>query len=254
MNSYKALSNQESKTLSSLSQKKYRDELGLFRAEGSKVILPLMPFFELHLLVIKEGTKAEWSNISQDICRIATESQFNKLSLLESPGDAIAIFSKRKDQPKSFDLHRPSGITVALDCIQNPGNLGTIIRLCDWLGIRDLLLGEGCVDPSNPKVVQSTAGALGALRIYENVNLAEVLPSLGCPIIGTSLDGEDVHHFEKPQKDLVILFGNEGHGLSDTLKANCTRLIRIPSANTTVSDSLNVSISAAIILSQITFS
>lgn len=251
MNAPRAISIQESKLLTSLEQKKYRDSLGLFRAEGAKVIEPLLRFFSPELIIVPEDCSSPLATLPPDTIRTSGAKQYKKLSLLESPGDMIAVFKKSDASSAAFNL---SGLTVALDSIQNPGNLGTIIRLCDWLGIRSLLLGEGCVDAYNPKVVQSTAGALGSLQIYEHVDLEHLLPTLGCPIIGTALDGEDISRFSPAEKDMVILFGNEGHGMSEELKACCTRLIRIPSATTTVSESLNVSISAAIILSQITLS
>lgn len=248
---YNHISNQEMKMLSSLSQKKYRDNLMLFRAEGSKVIESLIPFFSVELVVVPDAGERDLSAFSPRIVRTVSEAQNRKLSLLESPGDMIAIFRKR--QPLPLDPDRMKGLTVALDSIQNPGNLGTIIRLCDWLGITTLLLGEGCVDPFNPKVVQATAGALGAVTIHEHLDLHSILPTFHRPIIGTALDGEDVGQFTQMADDAIVLFGNEGHGMSEDLKAICTQLIRIPDAPTTVSESLNVSISAAIILSHIAF-
>lgn len=247
------ISNQETKTLTALEHKKYRESLGLFRAEGSKVIAPLLQFFRPRLIAVPEGTKTHLdAGIPEEIVRHVPIAQYRRLSLLESPSDMIAVLHKPSDKPTLSG--NMSGIVVALDSIQNPGNLGTIIRLCDWLGIRTLLLGEGCVDPYNPKVIQATAGALGALTIHEQVDLTTFLPTLTCPIIGTALDGVEVGQFQCFDGDAVILFGNEGHGMSDTLKQCCTHLIRIPSAQTTVSESLNVSISAAIILSHITLS
>lgn len=252
MEELRPISKQEEKLLNSLGHKKYRDSLSLFRAEGSKVIESLLPHFTLEWLLMPHLHDARIiPSIPLSRLRTAPSDRYRRLSLLESPGDMIAVFHKPLPSPSPSGIQ---GLTVALDRIQNPGNLGTIIRLCDWLGIRTLLLGEGCVDLFNPKVVQATAGALGALTIREQVSLERLLPGLSCPIIGTAIDGVDMTRLSPPEGDALVLFGNEGHGMSDTLKALCTDLIRIPSAPETVSESLNVSMSAAIILSHITLS
>ena len=231
-----------------LSSKKYRDEYGLFVAEGTKVIEPLMPFFELHLLLTKEPV----AGVADEKQRIVPGKLFDKLSGLTTPTDGIALFRLPDERVRRFPRGR---LSVALDAVQNPGNLGTIIRLCDWLGIRTILLGSGTADPFAPKVVQATAGALGNVDLIRCGNLLEMLREYPFDeVIGTSLSGTPLPlAFSKaPEGHTCVLFGNEGHGLSSALQEACTRLVLIPPAPTAVSESLNVSISAAILLSRLT--
>lgn len=240
------LSQKEQKLIRALALKKYRDEYGLFVAEGSKVIQPLLPFFDLELL----ATETEVKGILVSKQRLASKETISKLSSLTTPQGQIALFRI----PEKKDATVPkAGLTVALDAVQNPGNLGTIIRLCDWLGIRTLILGAGSADPFSSKVVQATAGALGNVRIVTTDSLVETLQKLPFDqIIGTSLSGTPVYDLSGISAgSTCVLFGNEGHGLSPEVQSLCTRLVLIPSAPTAVSESLNVSISAAILLSHI---
>ncbi len=242
----KPLSQKEQKLVRALASKKYRDEYGLFVAEGSKVIEPLMPFFELRLLL----TSALVRGIDEEKQRLVPGDLFAKLSGLTTPTDRIALFRLPDETVRKFPRGR---LTVALDVVQNPGNLGTIIRLCDWLGIRTIILGSGTADPFAPKVVQATAGALGNVDLIRTGNLLETLKESSFDeVIGTSLSGTPLSAFSETREgDKCVLFGNEGHGLSPALQEACTRLVLIPPAPTAVSESLNVSISAAILLSRL---
>lgn len=244
-----AVSNRERKLITSLRIKKYRDLEELFVAEGNKVIEPLLANHTPRLVVSSEPRSV--SSVPAELLRSADESQLKAMSSLQTPPTSIAVF----EQPKEPTPYPPlsASVVVALDAIQNPGNLGTIIRLCDWLGIRHLVLGSGTVDPYSSKVVQATAGALGAVHLYPNVDLTDYLSTLdeGVRVVGTALDGVEVAGMGSSDRS-VVLFGNEGHGLSAPLLAACSELIHIPAAPGSVSESLNVSISAAIILSKIT--
>ena len=247
MGEIRAVSAREGKLIRSLSVKKYRDETGLFVAEGRKVIEPMLPFFDLQLLI----SSSPWSQIDPEKQRTATGLELKKLSALTTPASEIALFRV----PSSDTLlSKNDHLIVALDAVQNPGNLGTIIRLCDWLGIRSLILGEGTADPFSPKVVQATAGALGNVNLFKSDGLTDFIRKQAFDqVLGTSLDGLPVGQMSdlSGKGRTLVLFGNEGHGLSPELKALCTSLILIPSAGTTVSESLNVSISAAILLSRL---
>ena len=249
MEEIKPLSAREGKLIRSLSMKKFRDETGLFVAEGKKVIAPLLPFFRIKLLVSSDP----WSEIDAEKQRAATAPELKKLSALTSPPDEIALFEI--PSVGAEELTDSDKLVVALDAVQNPGNLGTIIRLCDWLGIRSLVLGEGSADPFSPKVVQATAGALGNVNLIQTADLTGFVRNHSFEqIIGTSLDGLPVGKVSAQPGDngrTLVLFGNEGHGLSPELKALCTELVLLPSSPTTVSESLNVSISAAILLSRL---
>ena len=147
-------------------------------------------------------------------------------------------------------------MVVALDGIQDPGNLGTIIRTCDWFGVHDIICSRDTADCYNPKVVQATMGALARVRIHY-VDLPEWLKEQQCPIIGTLLEGKDMYEVlrakgEGLKANGIIVMGNEGNGISQTVRQLVTHPIRIPSypKNAETSESLNVSIATAIVLAE----
>lgn len=254
MTAYSPLSQKDVKLYSSLKVKKYREQYGLFVAEGLKVVQETLGLFELKALVSTSPTSLDLLlrqyGIESHKIWLTTESDMRKLSALDKGRDIIAVYHIPK-QPSKIN---PQGLTIALDALQNPGNMGTIIRLCDWLGIKTILCGVGTVDLYNPKVVQATAGALGSVTVHENIRLSETLPQHFDTICGTKMEGTPIHQAPKYKADdrTCILFGNEGHGISEQLLNLCTLFYSVPSAPTSTTESLNVSISAAIILSKLT--
>lgn len=238
----KPLSERERKVITSLSLSKKRYIEKLFVAEGVKTIELLLPHFELHWIVSSDAKLLlDFGSKS----RLVDEREIKKISSLESRQQLIAIFEIPDEQP-----FIPTGLTIALEEVQNPGNLGTIIRLCDWLGIKNILCSKGCVDPYNPKVVQASMGALGNVNIYQNIDLVRFLPEHYSDIIATTMDGQDFRNALTPSNS-VIIFGNEGNGISKELLDISTNRITIPRADSSISDSLNVSLSAAILLSSL---
>ena len=149
------------------------------------------------------------------------------------------------------------GILVALDGVQDPGNLGTIIRTCDWFGIHHIICSRETADCYNPKVVQATMGALARVKVHYVDNLTSVLrkyQEMGYPIYGTLLDGKNMYEpMAIPNKEKgIIVMGNEGNGISPAVRDMVTHPLLIPSypANTPTSESLNVSIATAIVLAE----
>ena len=229
------------KLVKSLQLKKFRDELGLFVAEGEKCVSELAKSFELvHLY--REGENA-------------TRAEIEQISGLRTPQGVIGIFKKRQISNFKFQI---SDLALALDGIQDPGNLGTIIRTCDWFGVHDIFCSRDTADCYNPKVVQATMGALARVRIHY-VDLPAWLAEQQCPIFGTLLDGKnmyDVLSSINRQSSIVqssiIVMGNEGNGISFAVRQLITHPIRIPSypKNAETSESLNVSIATAIVLAE----
>ena len=229
------------KLVKSLQLKKFRDELGLFVAEGEKCVSELAKSFELvHLY--REGENA-------------TRAEIEQISGLRTPQGVIGIFKKRQISNFKFQI---SDLVLALDGIQDPGNLGTIIRTCDWFGVHDIFCSRDTADCYNPKVVQATMGALARVRIHY-VDLPAWLAEQQCPIFGTLLDGKnmyDVLSSINRQSSIVqssiIVMGNEGNGISSAVRQLITHPIRIPSypKNAETSESLNVSIATAIVLAE----
>lgn len=230
------LSKAQVKWVRSLQQKKHRDAEGVFVAEGAKCVEELRKAFELVLLATSDN---------------ATYTEIEQMSSLRTPQGVIGVFKKRE-----FNSEIPSGLLVALDGVQDPGNLGTIIRTCDWFGIHDILCSRDTADCYNPKVVQATMGALARVRVHY-VDLPKELTLLrqtGLPIYGTLLEGENMYEpYAIPDKQRgVIIMGNEGNGISESIRKLITHPLLIPSypINASTSESLNVSIATAIVLAE----
>lgn len=230
------LSKAQVKWVRSLQQKKHRDAEGVFVAEGAKCVEELRKAFELVLLATSDN---------------ATYTEIEQMSSLRTPQGVIGVFKKR-----AFNSEIPSDLLVALDGVQDPGNLGTIIRTCDWFGIHDILCSRDTADCYNPKVVQATMGALARVRVHY-VDLPKELTLLrqtGLPIYGTLLEGENMYEpYAIPDKQRgVIIMGNEGNGISESIRKLITHPLLIPSypINASTSESLNVSIATAIVLAE----
>ena len=224
-----------------LQQKKCRDAEGVFVAEGEKCVNDLKNAFELVLLVSPEN---------------ATQTEIEQMSSLRTPQGVIGVFKKREDIGNGV-LDMGDGVLLALDGVQDPGNLGTIIRTCDWFGIHHIICSRETADCYNPKVVQATMGALARVNVHYVDNLTSVLreyQEMGYPIYGTLLDGKNMYEpMAIPNKEKgIIVMGNEGNGISPAVRDMVTHPLLIPScpANTPTSESLNVSIATAIVLAE----
>jgi TrmH family RNA methyltransferase len=187
----------------------------------------------------------------------ATEVEIAQMSNLRTPQGVIGVFRRRSDEAKGERREaRGEELIVALDGVQDPGNLGTIIRTCDWFGVHDIYCSMDTADCYNPKVVQATMGALARVRVHY-INLKEWLEEVqkaGVPVYGTLLEGGNM--YEKgaitDKSKGVIIMGNEGNGISPEIRQLITHPIRIPSypADADTSESLNVGIATAIVLAE----
>ena len=234
------LSKNQVKWVRSLQQKKQRDAEGVFVAEGHKCVEELRGAFELVLMVTPDN---------------ATEVEMSQMSNLRTPQGEIGVFRKRQI-PISTLNSQLSTLSIALDGVQDPGNLGTIIRTCDWFGIHDIYCSMDTADCYNPKVVQATMGALARVRVHY-INLKKWLEEVqkaGVPVYGTLLEGGNM--YEKgaitDKSKGVIIMGNEGNGISPAVRQLITHPIRIPSypEHAETSESLNVGIATAIVLAE----
>lgn len=252
---FKKLSTQELKLVSALQKKKYRDQYQLFTAESVKVVKETLPYFVLKMLIIcnpDEVLSELKLPLNAPYVRYATSKEMARISTLDTAREVVAVYEMPHPRPLRCSVSKGTNLWVALDAVQNPGNLGTIIRLCDWMGVEGLLCGVGTADLYNPKVVQATAGALGSVALYPNIDLT-ILPQHFDTIIGTRMcDALPLASFSLPQKGAnCLLLGNEGHGISSEIQALCTDHLTIPAHHTSTTESLNVGVSAAIILAQL---
>lgn len=249
-----SISTAQKKLATQLDMAKYRRRLGLFKAEGSKCVLDTINYFRCTLLAATESWLESHSrNLPAVPMPVVTakKEDMAKMSHMSTAPEVIAIYEIPDDE---FDATRiGDGLTIALDGVQDPGNLGTIIRLADWFGIEQILCSENTVDIYNPKAVMATMGAISRVKLHY-CNLSEMLSALNdsIPIMGTFLKGENIFHDKLPN-DGVVVFGNEGNGISEDLKTIINRKITIPSypPGRVTSESLNVAMAAAIILSQL---
>jgi TrmH family RNA methyltransferase len=245
------LSKTHTKYIQSLQHKKLRDEMGLFIAEGPKVVMDLLnsrKFVCREILAINEWIKEHDKKFSllKDILVTTVEDfELQKISSLSTAYAVLAVFEKRKSPDK---IETASVITLALDTIQDPGNLGTIIRIADWFGIKNIVCSIGCADMYNAKVVQSTMGSLGRVNVTYT-NLVEWLHENDhVKIYSASLQGKDVKTVGK-LKEGILIIGNEANGVSDEVMELVNEKITIP--KTGEAESLNAAVAAGIILSHV---
>ncbi|MCT4615853.1 MAG: RNA methyltransferase [Marinifilaceae bacterium] len=244
------LTNNHIKLFSSLHKKKYRDKEKLFIAEGHKIVKDL----------IEAGMNARYIIHTEDFtfsmksdAEIITDSsiKIKKISLLKTSAPIIGIFEI--PEYKTDKLKVRNSLSLVLDQVQDPGNLGTIIRLADWFGIENIFCSKETADAFNPKVVQASMGAIARVKIIYT-NLSELIheyKSENFKTYGTFLEGEDIYSSNLDKKGFIIM-GNEGNGISQEIEQLISNKITIPSfaTNETKSESLNVSIAAAIVCSE----
>jgi TrmH family RNA methyltransferase len=236
------LSKNQIKLISSLQQKKHRFANQLFFAEGVKVIQELVKSnFELEHLYT---TKTDFDEIPVAKKTIISESDLNKISALATPNTCLAVF-KIPFEKKIID----SGLIVALDSIRDPGNLGTILRLCDWFGIEQLLCSKETVDIFNPKVVQATMGSIARVNV-NYVDLNAFISKTKLPVFGTFMDGDNIYKTDLPNEGIIIM-GNEANGISEELESLIQKRLTIPRfGDLQKTESLNVATATSIILSE----
>lgn len=239
------------KLVNSLTQKKYRTESGLFVAEGNKCVRDTWGHFRCRMLIAtnrwyEQHATAEMFNI----IRIADMRQMSRMSQFSTPSEVMALYELPQYELTPEDIK--GRLTIALDTIQDPGNLGTIIRVADWYGIRDIVCSKETVDAFGHKVIQATMGAISRVRVHYT-DLPQWFESVAeVPVIGTYLDGDNLYSAELPA-EAIVLFGNEGRGISPKLAKYVTRRVLIPSypADVATSESLNVSVAVAITVSEL---
>ena len=236
------VSKNQIKLIKSLQQKKYRLVNELFIAEGVKVIQELLQSnFELEHLFITETIFVE---INSEKKTVVTEDDLKKISALSTASTCLAVFKIPKDSEMGT-----TGLIVALDDIRDPGNLGTIIRLCDWFGIRQIWCSKETVDVYNPKVIQATMGSIARVNI-SYVDLKEFISKSKLPVFGTFMDGENVYNKKLPTAGILV-FGNEANGISKDIEKIITNRIAIPRfGDLQKTESLNVATATAIFLSE----
>lgn len=245
------LSKNKIKYIHSLDLKKNRKEEQVFLAEGHKLVGDLIGVFPCRLLV----ATSHWMRLNpqikaEEIIEVS-EDELSKASLLKAPQDVLAVF----EQPHyefSAEIATHS-LCLALDDVQDPGNLGTIVRIADWFGIKDIFCSKGTADIYNPKTIQATMGAVARVRLHY-IDLQETinqLSEMNVPIYGTFLNGENMYTQELTENGLIVM-GNEGKGICPSIAEKINRRIFIPNypQGSKTSESLNVAVATAIVCAE----
>ena len=236
------VSKNQIKLISSLQQKKYRTVHQLFTVEGIKGIQELLDSnLELeHLYTIQN----DFETVAKDKKSIVSEADLKKISTLATPNTCLAVFRIPKEEKI-----KESGLVVVLDTIRDPGNLGTIIRLCDWFGVQDLVCSKETVDIYNPKVVQATMGSITRVNV-NYLNLQDFLSTTVLPVFGTFMTGGSIYETKLPREGIIVM-GNEANGISKELEMIIKNRLTIPRFGPLQkAESLNVATATAIVLSQ----
>lgn len=246
-----SLSKNKIKYIQSLKDKKYRDEYRTFVVEGDKMVAELLGIMKCQLLIATadfiQTIFSEQANI-EEIVEVS-KSELSKASFLKNPQQALGVFYQPHYNLDTNELKHQ--LSLALDCIQDPGNLGTIIRLADWYGIENIICSTDTVDIYNPKVVQATMGALARVKVHYVDLYAYLKNTERIPLYGTFLDGNNMYEQELTQTGIIVM-GNEGNGISSTIEALITNKLFIPTypQDRETSESLNVAIATAIICTE----
>ena len=246
------ISKNQVKWVRQLELKKNRRREGLFVAEGPKVVGDLLQagFTAKALFSIREREDAQ----------TVTDDELRRLSFLQHPQEILGVFHI-PEQPESLsplgntsstlgNAPYADGLCLALDGVQDPGNLGTIIRIADWFGIKAIYCSPDTADAYNPKVVQATMGSLAHVPVVY-CQLTELLAHARCPIYGTLLDGDNIYRQELAPQGIIVM-GNEGNGISQAVRSLITHRLLIPNFHTAheTAESLNVAIATAITCSE----
>ncbi len=247
------------KYIRSLEQKKYRNSEGVFVAEGRKLVSDIIDCFEpVYIAATAEwmadnvsllaGLRERYVSLQHDE---VTEEELRRVSLLETPQQVLAVFRQRSGSV-GMDVVAKDSLCIALDGVQNPGNLGTIVRIADWFGIEHIYCSPACADIYNPKTVQATMGAMARVKVHY-VSLADELVALPeeIKVFGTFLDGDNMYSSDLAATGVIVM-GNEGRGISPEVERHVTERILIPNypAGSVTSESLNVAIATSIVCAE----
>lgn len=243
------ISKNQTKYIQSLSNKKKRDEHQVFVVEGIKMVSELLPLLKCQHLVALNEDAFKLPHKSIENYSLATEEDFKKISSQKTPQNILAIFHKPNYNISSINYEKE--LILALDEVQDPGNLGTIIRLADWYGIKHIICSKKCADAFNPKVVQATMGAIARVEIHYADLKDIIIKNRNTPIYATLLDGENIYEQTLTPNGIIIM-GNEGNGISEEIKQLVNKKLFIPRFNPSddSTESLNVAIATAIVCAE----
>lgn len=234
---------------SSLGSKKMRLRHGLFLVEGEKAVADTLGHYPLEALVVRDGAESESASSPEASGRVLTagEAAMRKISTLSTAPDVLAVY--RLPEPQSLPDPLPDDLYLILDGVQDPGNLGTIIRTAHWFGVRTVIASPDTADVFNPKTIQATMGSLPKVRVVYMDPAEVIAANPGMPVFGLLLDGKNIYDARLSGRGFIIM-GNEGRGIRPALRPLITDPLLIPPYDPSDhSESLNVAIATAVTLS-----
>jgi len=236
------ITNHQKKFIVSLKQKKFRTQHNSFVVEGIKMVNELLQSdYEVETLF---ATQPWFNNYSWDNAEEISEKELSSISSLKTPNQVLAVAKKKETSlPPSFEE-----LTIALDNVQDPGNLGTIIRTADWFGVKNVICSEDCVDVYNPKVIQATMGSFCRVNVV-CANLIDFFSQNNdVTVYGSFIDGENIYKKKISKNESILLMGNESKGISKELQPYIKEWISIPRIGQ--AESLNVSVATSILCAE----
>lgn len=246
------ISKNQIKFVYSFGKKKTRDEHQLFLAEGVKILRDILPYFEAEFVCAAEEAYDEIKSLTKTHVEMATHAEIEKMTQLQSPPKALALL--KMPQRKLDFTSISKSLVLALDGVQDPGNVGTILRIADWFGINTVLCSQQTADVYNPKTIQATMGAIARVSV-SYVDLPSTLQTLKdkykMPIYGTFLDGKNMYETELTSNGIIVM-GNEGNGVTPEIDKISDHRLYIPNypVGVPTSESLNVSVATAIVCAE----
>ena len=230
------------KFIKNLQQKKYRTQNKLFVVEGIKTVRELLnSSLKVYRIYVTDSTVLEFKG---DFVEVISEGELKKMSGLSTPNKVLGVFHIPVPGPLDF-----SDWVIALDDVRDPGNLGTIIRLCDWFGVKSLICSSNSVDCYNPKVLQATMGSITRVNIVYG-DLKRIFSNSEVAVYGAFMDGVEVYKEKFPKRGILVM-GNEANGVSEAIAALVEKKISIPQFGPKTTESLNVATATAILLNEI---
>lgn len=243
------LTNRLRKLVSSLDDARVRREERMFVAEGTKCVLDTLHHFNVRFLFATQAwLDRHHAGIKGFDVTVVKRADMERMSHLSTPPDVLAVYDIPDSDIAALDSR--GKLVLALDRVQDPGNLGTIMRIADWFGIRDIVCSRDTVDLYNPKVVQATMGAIARVKVYYT-DLPEWLGCCGLPVYGTFLHGENIYKATLGSEGVIVM-GNEGKGISEEVERKVTCRLTIPSypVGEATSESLNVGMATAVTVAE----
>lgn len=246
------ISKNQIKYVYSFGKKKTRDEHHLFLAEGVKILRDILPYFEAEFVCATEEAYNEIQSLTKTNVEKASNAEIEKMTQLQSPPKALALL--RMPEHKLDYASISKSLILALDGVQDPGNVGTILRIADWFGIKTVICSQQTADVYNPKTIQATMGAIARVSV-SYVDLPSTLQTLKnqykMPIYGTFLDGKNMYETELTSNGVIVM-GNEGNGVTPEIDKMSDHRLYIPNfpVGVPTSESLNVSVATAIVCAE----